>query len=63
MSEEFNEKGAEALEEEKQSKKEVKGEKLDNQPYDLAVEVNDDDSEEFESEEEDEVNQMNERNV
>ena len=35
--------------------KEVKGEKLDNQPYDLAVDVND--SEEIESdEEEDEVN-------
>ena len=41
--------------------KDMKGEKLDNQPYDLAVEVNDDDSEEIESdEEEDEVNQMNE---
>jgi hypothetical protein len=35
--------------------KDVKGEKLDNQPYDLAVDVND--SEEIESdEEEDEVN-------
>lgn len=35
--------------------KEVKGEKLENQPYDLAVDVND--SEEIESEEEeDEVN-------
>ena len=37
------------------SQKDVKGEKLDNQPYDLAVDVND--SEEIESdEEEDEVN-------
>ena len=38
--------------------KDVKGEKLDNQPYDLAVDVND--SEEIESdEEEDEVAPMN----
>lgn len=35
----------------------MKGEKLENQPYDLAVDVND--SEEIESDEEDdEVNQM-----
>jgi hypothetical protein len=38
--------------------KEVKGEKLENQPYDLAVDVND--SEEIESEEDDdEVPNMN----
>jgi len=38
--------------------KDVKGEVLDNQPYDLAVDVND--SEEIESDEEDdEVNPMN----
>lgn len=38
-------------------KPEVKGEKLENQPYDLAVDVND--SEEIESDEEDdEVNQL-----
>jgi len=33
---------------------------LDNQPYDLAVEVNDDDSEEIESDEEEDVANMNE---
>lgn len=37
--------------------KEVKGEKLENQPYDLAVDVND--SEEIESEEEDDEVNMN----
>ena len=38
--------------------KEIKGEKLENQPYDLAVDVND--SEEIESDEEDDVvNAMN----
>lgn len=37
--------------------KEVKGEKLDNQPYDLAVDVND--SEEIESDEEDDEVNMN----
>lgn len=41
-----------------QAQKEIKGEKLDNQPYDLAVDVND--SEEVESDEEDDVvNAMN----
>lgn len=35
----------------------VKGEKLDNQPYDLAVDVND--SEEIESDEEDDEVNMN----
>ena len=40
------------------NQKEIKGEKLDNQPYDLAVDVND--SEEIESDEEDDVvNAMN----
>ena len=40
------------------AQKEIKGEKLDNQPYDLAVDVND--SEEIESDEEDDVvNAMN----
>jgi|TARA_B110000305_G_C19375396_1_gene606686 hypothetical protein len=37
--------------------KEVKGEKLENQPYDLAVDVND--SEEIESDEEDDEVNMN----
>ena len=37
--------------------KQVKGEKLENQPYDLAVDVND--SEEIESEEEDDEVNMN----
>ena len=38
--------------------KDIKGEKLENQPYDLAVDVND--SEEIESDEEDDVvNAMN----
>lgn len=41
-------------------KKDVKGEKLENQPYDLAVDVND--SEEIESdEEEDEVGALGEQ--
>ena len=40
-----------------QAQKEVKGEKLENQPYDLAVDVND--SEEIESEEEDDEVNMN----
>lgn len=39
------------------AKQEVKGEKLENQPYDLAVDVND--SEEIESEEEDDEVNMN----
>ena len=39
------------------AKAEVKGEKLENQPYDLAVDVND--SEEIESEEEDDEVNMN----
>ena len=37
--------------------KDVKGEKLDNQPYDIAVDVND--SEEIESDEEDDEVNMN----
>jgi hypothetical protein len=37
--------------------KDVKGEKLDNQPYDMAVDVND--SEEIESDEEDDEVNMN----
>ena len=37
--------------------KDVKGEKLENQPYDLAVDVND--SEEIESDEEDDEVNMN----
>ncbi len=39
------------------AQKEIKGEKLDNQPYDLAVDVND--SEEIDSEEEDDEVNMN----
>jgi hypothetical protein len=41
----------------KMPQKEVKGEKLENQPYDLAVDVND--SEEIESDEEDDEVNMN----
>lgn len=41
----------------KPDQKDVKGEKLENQPYDLAVDVND--SEEIESEEEDDDVDMN----
>ena len=39
------------------AQKDVKGEKLENQPYDLAVDVND--SEEIDSEEEDDEVNMN----
>lgn len=43
----------------KGAKPDVKGEKLENQPYDLAVDVNDSNSEEIESEEEDDEVNMN----
>lgn len=40
-----------------QKKPEVKGEKLENQPYDLAVDVND--SEEIESDDDEDEDQVN----